>query len=197
MSLPETVRVKLSSEAAEAISITPVVVREMPLRELVEYMLGVTGKDVARVHELLLRGTLVSGASRFRWSGWDADAEAIEGLLRTYPDPEPSRLFSATRCTRVVLTGGRQAIEIERTAASRKPLFRRGNFWELLMRLAEVASPRYMDYSYKERADIYVVQFKLQQAAQLREAAGLLKYTALRDQVQSVAFEAATLVAGR
>ena len=48
MALPDRIRVKLSSEAAEGISITPVVAREMPLRELVEYMLGVTGKDAAR-----------------------------------------------------------------------------------------------------------------------------------------------------
>src|SRR5438874_1143259 len=75
MALPDKVRVKLSSEAAEGISITPVVAREMPLRELVEYMLGVTGKDEGRVRELLLRGTLVSGASRFRWAGWEADPQ--------------------------------------------------------------------------------------------------------------------------
>ena len=47
MALPATVRVKLSSEAAESISLTPVVVQELPIRELVEHMLGVTGKDVA------------------------------------------------------------------------------------------------------------------------------------------------------
>ena len=62
MSLPETVRVKLSSEAADYVSLTPVVVQELPLRELVEHMLGITGKDEARVRDLLLRGTLVSGA---------------------------------------------------------------------------------------------------------------------------------------
>ena len=77
MALPPTVRVKLSSEAAESISITPVVVQEMPVGELVEYMLGVTGKDEARIRELLLRGSLVSGASRFRWTGWDAGLENL------------------------------------------------------------------------------------------------------------------------
>ena len=70
MSLPATVRVKLSSEAAGSISITRVVVQDLPVRDLVEHMLGITGKDEARVRELLLRGALVSGASRFRWSGW-------------------------------------------------------------------------------------------------------------------------------
>ena len=93
MALPPTVRVKLSSEAAESISITPVVVQEMPVGELVEYMLGVTGKDEARIRELLLRGSLVSGASRFRWTGWDAGLENLRELLATFPDPDPSRPF--------------------------------------------------------------------------------------------------------
>src|SRR5450756_1325760 len=84
MALPPTVRVKLSSEAAESISITPVVVQEMPVRELVEYMLGVTGKDEARIRELLLRGSLVSGASRFRWTGWDAGLAVSYTHLRAH-----------------------------------------------------------------------------------------------------------------
>ena len=71
MPLPTSVRVKLSSEVAESISITPVVVRDIPIRELIEHMIGITGKDEARLHDLLLRGTLVSGASRFRWAGWE------------------------------------------------------------------------------------------------------------------------------
>src|SRR5205809_6358593 len=97
MALPDRIRVKLSSEAAESISLTPVVVREMPVRELVEYMLGVTGKDEARVRELLLRGTLVSGASRFRWSGWEADPQSLTALLATFPDAEPMRPFAPDR----------------------------------------------------------------------------------------------------
>src|SRR5437868_13250865 len=129
MALPDRIRVKLSSEAAESISITPVVVREMPVRELVEQMLGVTGKDEGRVRDLLLRGTLVSGASRFRWTGWEAEAAAIQELLRTFPDPEPGRSFARERCVRAILRGGRQAIEIPREAGLRKPMFRRGTFW--------------------------------------------------------------------
>ena len=49
MALPPTVRVKLSSEAAGSISLTPVVVQEFAIRELVENILAVTGKDEARV----------------------------------------------------------------------------------------------------------------------------------------------------
>src|SRR5262245_42638678 len=155
MALPDRIRVKLSSEAAESISITPVVAREIPLRELVEHMLGVTGKDESRVRELLLRGTLVIGASRFRWSGWEADVEALAKLLSTFPDPEPLRPFAAARCVRAILRGGRQAIEIPREAGLRKPMFRRGTFWQALMEATAAAEMRYQTYSYKDHADIY------------------------------------------
>src|SRR5207244_2792838 len=114
MPLPDTVRVKLSSEAAESISITPVVLRDVPIRELVEHMLGVTGKDTPRLHELLLRGTLVSGASRFRWSGWDADPADIEGMLTTFPDRDPQRPFASELCIRATLRGAGRRIEIPR-----------------------------------------------------------------------------------
>src|SRR5205807_2030704 len=98
MALPQTVRVKLSTEAAEAISITPVLVQELPVRELVEHMLGVTGKDESRIRELLLRGTVVSGASRFRWAGWEPELDSLRELLATFPDPEPERPFAGDRC---------------------------------------------------------------------------------------------------
>src|SRR6202049_2349646 len=110
MALPQTVRVKLSSEAAEAISITPVLVQELPVRELVERMLGVTGKDQGRIRELLLRGTLVSGASRFRWQGWEPDLDSLREMLATFPNPEPDRPFAAERCLRAILRGGRQPV---------------------------------------------------------------------------------------
>ena len=56
MPLPQTVRVKLSSEAAEAISLTPVVVQDLPTIELIEHILGITGKDEPRIRDVLLRG---------------------------------------------------------------------------------------------------------------------------------------------
>jgi hypothetical protein len=56
MALPETIKVKLSSEAAEGISLTAVVVREMPFRELFELMLPLTGKQAQRIRDLLRAG---------------------------------------------------------------------------------------------------------------------------------------------
>src|SRR5579871_3295257 len=147
MALPQTVRVKLSSEAAEAISLTPVVVQEMPVRELVEHMLGVTGKDHARIRELLLRGTLVSGASRFRWAGWEAETDGLRELLATFPDPDPTSVFAPAYCMRVVLRGGRQAIDITCEAGSRKGFFQRKTFWDVLMTVVAAAAPVYSGYS--------------------------------------------------
>ena len=193
MALPQTIRVKLSSEAAEAISLTPVVVQELPIRELIEHMLGVTGKDHARIRELLLRGTLVSGASRFRWSGWEADTPAIVELLATFPDPEPERPFASDRCVRVILRGGRQAIEIPRDAGLRKPFLRRSSFWQVLLETAAAAQMRYHTYSYKDRADVYHAALDRAGADRLRAAVGLVTYSSLRDRILSESFHTAEL----
>src|SRR5579864_8719704 len=197
MPLPDAIRVKLSSEAAESISLTPVVVREMPVRELIEHMLGVTGKDRARVRELLLRGTLVSGASRFRWAGWEADPAGIDQLLATFPDPEPSRPFAADRCVRAMLRGGRQAIEIPREAGRRKPFFRRATFWDLLLDVARAGDVRYQTYSYKDRADVYQRALDPAAADRLREGARLITYTSLRERIRLEAFTSMELIVER
>jgi hypothetical protein len=197
MSLPATVRVKLSSEAAEGISITRVVVQDLPLRDLVEHMLGITGKNEARVHELLLRGALVSGASRFRWTGWDADLDSLRELLATFPGDDPARPFASGRCVRAVLRGGRQAIEIPREAGARKPLLRKASFWDVLMELAAGGEIRYLHYSYKDRADCFRLEMPLPAAEKLRAASGVVKYSSLREQIRSAGFVWAELYVER
>jgi hypothetical protein len=197
MSLPATVRVKLSSEAAESISITRVVVQDLPLRDLVEHMLGITGKDEARICELLLRGMLVSGASRFRWTGWEADPAGIRELLATFPDHEPARPFRSERCVRAILRGGRQAIDIPRQAGARKPLLRKRSFWDLLMEVAASGEIKYLHYSYKDRADCYRLELPLAAADKLRAAGEMVRYTTLRDQIRSAGFAWADLYVER
>jgi hypothetical protein len=197
MSLPDSVRVKLSSEVAESISITPVVLRDIPIRELIEHMLGITGKDVPRLHELLLRGTLVSGASRFRWAGWDADREAIQSLLATFPDPDPQRPFAAELCVRAALRGPGRRIEIPREIGVRKPFFRRGSFWDTLMGVAASSEARYVDYSYRERADCYTAALSLAALERLRDSAKLVKYTTLQQQIRHTNLETVDLFVTR
>jgi hypothetical protein len=193
MALPQTVLVKLSSEVAEAISITPVVLQELPVRELVEYVLGIAGKDEWRIREILLRGTLVSGASRFRWAGWDADLEGLRELLATFPDADPSRPFAAAGCIRAILRGGRHVVEIPREAAARKSLFQRKAFWDLLMEVVGASNPAYYGYSYRDRADRYLRAFTRAETERLRAAAPALRYSALRDQILTAGFEQAEL----
>ena len=197
MALPAIIRVKLSSEAAESISLTPVVVQELPLRDLIEHMLGVTGKDEGRIRELLHRGTLVSGASRFRWEGWDAEAEGLRELLATFPDPDPTSVFAPANCIRVILRGGRQAIDITCEAGSRKGFFQRKTFWDVLMTVVGAAAPEYSGYSYRDRADRYVREFSRADLDQLRAARDLVRYSTLRDQLRAVAFTQAEVFARR
>jgi hypothetical protein len=197
MSLPDSVRVKLSSEVAESISITPVVVRDIPIHELIEHMLGITGKDPARLHELLLRGTLVSGASRFRWTGWDALTEDIEALLATFPDPDPRRPFPPDLCFRADLRGPGRRIEIPREIGKRKPFFRRTSFWDVLMGVAASSGARYVDYSYRERADCYSATISLPALERLRENAGLVKYSTVEQQIRRVNLESVDLFVTR
>jgi hypothetical protein len=188
MALPPRVRVKLSSEAAEAISLTPVVVQELGIRDLIEHILGVTGKDEVRIGELILRGTLVSGASRFRWEGWDADPQELRELLATFPDPDPARSFRPCDCVRAVLRGGRQPLELPREAAAHKSLFRRESFWDALMKVADGGAASYAGYSYRERCDRYVRQLTTAEAGQIRAAADSVTFSTLRDRIRSSAF---------
>jgi hypothetical protein len=197
MPLPSTVRVKLSSEAAEAISLTPVVVQELAMRDLLEHILGVTGKDEARIGELILRGTLVSGASRFRWQGWQPDLEEMRALLATFPDPDPTRTFAAANCERATLRGGRQVIELARESASRKRFFQSESFWDALMRLAATSASRYEGYSYRDRCDRFVRDLAHAEAEQVRAAAKSVTYSTLRDQIRATAFTQVELLVRR
>jgi len=197
MALPQTIRVKLSSEAAEAISLTPVVVQELSVRELIEHMLGITGKDEPRIRELLKRGTLVSGASRFRWAGWDADTVGIREVLATFPDADPTRTFEASRCFRAILRGTRQSLEVSRDAGARKGLFQRTSFWDLLMDVAAAAIAGYGGYSYKDRADYFRRELTVAETERIRAASDAVRFSTMRDQLKAGAFSQVELYCHR
>lgn len=190
MALPQALRVKLSSEEAGYLSMTPVVVQEMALRDLVELMLGVAGKDPERIADLLLRGVLVRGATRFRWQGFRADPAEVAELLAAFPDAEPGRPFVAGRCVRVALCGAHVRIEISREAGARRRWLRKRSFWDALMEEAAQATPEYCDYSYRERADRYRLRLTHPAVERLRRQATLLAYSTLEDRVRSGGFEA-------
>jgi Lon protease-like protein len=169
------------------------VVQEIPVRELIEHILGMAGKDEPRVREILRGGVLVSGASRFRWAAWEPELEGLRELLATFPDPDPFRPFAAERCVRAILRGGRRAIEIPREAAARKSWFQRESFWDLLLAVIGNAGLAYSGYSYHERADRYVREFTRAEAERLRAASSAVRYSTLRDQIRCGEFARAEL----
>jgi hypothetical protein len=197
MALPATIRVKLSSEEAGAISITAVVSQEIPLKDLVELMLGLAGKDEARLLELLRRGALVSGASRYRWSPFETAPGELLSLLAAFPDPDPSRPFSPGRCRRVTLRSPGRALELPHEAAAAKALLRRQTYWDALMEVCAAGELVYAGYSYRERADRYTRLFTPAEVERLKEAATLLKYSTLRDRLRALPFTSAELAAAR
>jgi len=197
MALPATIRVKLSSEAAGAIALTPVVVQELPIDELVGHALAVAGKDEARLLEILRRGSLVHGSSRLRWTGWEADGKSLRDVLAKFPDSDPTLAFAPERCTRVVLTGGRQAIEIGRAAAGSRGVFRRTGFWDELLHVVSGSAPVYAGYSYRDQADRYRCLLTGGACARLRAAAQNLRHSTLRDRIQREAYGVAEAYAER
>ena len=188
-------KVRISSDAAGAISLTPVIVREMTLAELMDYVVGVCGKEGLRIHDVLARGTLVSGASRFRWEGFEVTPAQLTAELSRFPEPDPSRPFTPERCALAILRGGSHQLPVARDAASKRRLFRRSSLWEHLLALG--ASAAYVGYSYREKADHYRAHVSAAAQSNLREATQLLAYSTLARQLDAIAIESVDLYVPR
>lgn len=169
MALPETVRVKLSTEAAGSIALTPVVVEEMTIAELAEVILGVAGKDARRMHAVLARGSFTSGGTWFRWAPVEAALDDVETLLGRFPDPDPSRPFDPARCKGIRLRVRGTETDVARKSG-RHGLLRRRTLWDVLTTIAAGSAPEYVDYSYRERADRYRLRLSVAAAAELLAA---------------------------
>ena len=184
MPLPEQIRTKISSEAAGYISMSPVARQDLAPAELIERILGLTGKDPTRIREILSRGTLVSGPSRYRWEPLDAAEDELAGLLESFPDPLPDRPFDSALCDLIVVKGQRGSVPLSREVAAARRWFKKVSYWDVLSELFERAGPRYERYSYSERADVYSVELCFETAAELQSRAKLLKYTSLIEQMR-------------
>lgn len=180
---------KVSADAADWVALTPVTLQEWPLERLMDRLLALTRKDAVRIQDLLRRGTLTSGSGRLRWDPIHAPLEEIEGLLRAYPENEPARLFAAERCIRALL--GR--VEITKEAGEVRRFLKRSTFWGELMRVAEAGAPQYVEYSYRDRADLFRLPCSVEQVRDIRQSARLLNYTRLQQQVETESFSALDL----
>jgi hypothetical protein len=183
MNLPSTLRVKISSEAAEFISVTPVVVQEMKLEELVSAILSAVGKDAPRVREILSRGTQVVGGSRLRWDRIEVADADISRLLAKFPDPDPGRPFDPQRCEHFILRGAAVQIAINSESARRRRWLRSRSFWDAILSVA--IGVTYAGYSYKECADHYRLALDGPRQHALKEAARLLPFSTLVRQIDA------------
>jgi hypothetical protein len=173
--LPETIPVKYTEEEAEYLSVRPVVRQTFSSAELVDMVVSVAGKDLARVQKILSAGTVVFHSFRYWWTGFEADPAALREILQKYPDADPSRSFRAENCTEVVLESSgsppRHSLRVRREEAGKRRLLRSRSFWDNLMNLARDVAPAYREYSYSLRGDIYVLVLSPEQIARLaREA---------------------------
>jgi hypothetical protein len=137
------------------------------------------------VRHVLERGSVVNGASRFRWDGLHPDAEALSAALAVFPDGDPALPFRAGNCLQVTLHGPGVRIEIPREIGARRRMFRRSSFWDALMEFAGRGAPEYVEYSYRLAADIYRASLDLHGADAVREMAPLLSYKALERQLRT------------
>lgn len=159
MPLPRTIRVKYTEEEAEYVSIRPLVQQEFRGAELVDMILTVTGKDPARIQQILRSGTVVFHSYRYWWQGFDADSATLAEVLAGYPDSDPSRQFRAEICTEIILESGgsvaSHSIRLRREEVSRRRLLRGRSFWDCLLEVARETPPAYREYSYALRGDLY------------------------------------------
>jgi hypothetical protein len=190
VALPETIPVRFTEEEAEYVSIRPVRRQIFKLRELVDMILSVTGRDLPRVQQILRTGTIVFHFYRYWWQGIESDAAELSAVLAEFPADDPSRAFRADACTVIVLESagkGRQAVDIKKADANRKSLFASRSFWDCLLLLADPALEiKYGGYSFARRADLYRVELSAEQSANLQRNAAKFASRALRGAVEAV-----------
>ena len=175
--------VKISSDAGEASPMTQVFVQRMDLHDLVERMLGYTGKDLELVRQVVARGSFVSGATRMRWDGFSISPDEAAVVLKDFPSAEPERTFDVLNCVGAQLLEGRIPIEIPSEAAAAKRLLRRKSFWDVLMQCAVAQPLEYVEYSYRLRSDRYRRVLLVAESTLLKEQTSLLAHAGLAQQI--------------
>jgi len=174
MSLPETISVRYTDEEAGYVTVRPVVRQSFRLSELLDMVLSVAGKDVARVRQLLHSGTVVYHFYRYSWIGFDAEEEELAAALAKFPDADPSRPFARDQCAVAIFESGgiktRHLMELPRAAGSKRRMFRAKSFWERLLEIAGNEKVSYHGYSYGRRADIYRFDLNNDNVLQITDA---------------------------
>jgi hypothetical protein len=184
MALPESIPIRYTDEEAGYITIRPVVRQTFRFDELLDMILGVTGKNVARIRQILRSGTVVYHYYRYSWLGFDADEAELGASLTAFPDADASRAFSSDACATAVFESGgaysKPLLELDRAAGSQRRMFRGQSFWERLLEISANEKPEYQGYSYIYRADLYHLELNGRNAEQIARAANRLAPRNLR-----------------
>ncbi len=158
-------------------SVRPIVRQTFGAHELLDMVLRVTGKDAARVRQILHAGTIAYHYHRYWWTGFDAGEPELADALARFPDADPARIFLATECVTVVFESGgvaaREVARIERSAASHRRWFRPRSLWGVVLGPALASAPKYQAYSYEWGADVFGSEVQEEEAMKLAAAAKL------------------------
>lgn len=184
MPLPETISVRYSDEEAGYVSLRPIMRQTFGMRELLDMVLRVTGKDAARVRQILRSGTIAYHYHRYWWAGFEPGEIELAEALADFPDADPTRAFRAGECVAVVFESGgvaaREITRIERAAASRRRWLRPRSLWDCLLAPALATAPAYHGYSYEWSADAFRREVSAEEAGKLEAEAERLAPRALR-----------------
>jgi hypothetical protein len=169
--LPETIAVQHTEESAGYLAMTPVVKQTFKLGELVDMVVSVVGKSAEQVEHVLLAGAASYNGYHYKSEGFPASPAELAGLLATFPDDDPSRVFQASAANAGILEigGGTETVlvEIPRESASARRLFRRRSAWEVLLAFAKEFPPRYEKYDYARRGDRFRIALHFDAAQRL------------------------------
>jgi hypothetical protein len=197
MPLPETIAVRYTDEEAGYVTVRPIVRQTFSLNELLDMILSVTGKDTARVRQILHSGTVVYHFFRYSWAGFDANPEELSAALARFPDADPARKFAGNECTLAVFEGPgpspRHLLDLDRAAASKQRILRGQSFWGQLLEIAGKEELAYQGYSYGRRADTYRLDLNSESAEQITEAAKRLAPRNLQSLVRILSGTASVL----
>jgi len=197
MPLLETISVRYTDEEAGYVTVRPIVRQTFRLDELLDMILSVTGKDAARVRQILHSGTIVYHFFRYSWTGFDADQTELTAALARFPDADPARAFAPDRCTVAIFESGganpRHLMELPRSAGSKRRIFRGQSFWERLIEIADNDKVTYDRYSYGRRADLYRLDLNTENSEQITEAVKRLAPRSLQSLVRVLSGTASVL----
>ncbi|HYB61944.1 MAG TPA: hypothetical protein VEH50_10765 [Methylomirabilota bacterium] len=184
MPLPETIPVRYSEEEAGYVSLRPVVRQTFGVHELLDMVLRVTGKDAARVRQILRSGTIAYHCHRYWWAAFETGETELAEALARFPDADPTRVFNESECVAVVFESGgvaaREIATIERSAASHRRWLRPRSLWDFLLATVRAAALKYHGYSYECSADVFCHDVGEEEAAKLEVEAERLAPRGLR-----------------